>query len=93
MSSFDDVINAANDDPEYIAGMDKLAFVREQMERMWLEKRELELNCPYCLSIVPVGASACCGTLQRAVNAILEAQSVADKLDQARRIQEIARIN
>jgi hypothetical protein len=89
-----DAIDAANKpDPEYQAGVDKLAFVREQMARMWAQDRELELSCPYCLSVVPVGASVCCGTLQRAVNAILEAQDVVDKLDRAKRIHELARIN
>jgi hypothetical protein len=87
-----DVIDAAND-PQLAKGNEKLGFVREQMEAMWREGCEKEISCPYCLSVVPVGAAACCATLQRAVNAILEAQNVCDKLDTARRIQEIARLN
>jgi hypothetical protein len=87
-----DAINAVND-PELEKGNEKLRFVREQMETMWREKREREISCPYCLSVVPVGAPVCCGTLQRAVNAILQAQDAVDRLDKARRIQEIARLN
>jgi hypothetical protein len=68
----------------------KLEFVREQMVRMWEEKRELEISCPYCLSVVPAGSSACCGTLERAVNAILENQEIAERLERAYRIAEKA---
>jgi hypothetical protein len=90
-----DAINEANanNDPEYVRGVEKLGFVREQMEAMWRERREKEMSCPYCLSVVPVGAKACCGTLERAVAAILQAQDVADKLETAQRIAEIARLN
>ena len=83
------VINEAND-PAYQAGMEKLAFVREQMASMWADNMEKELSCPYCLSVVPVGAKVCCGTLERAVAAILEAQEVVDRLDKAKRIHELS---
>jgi len=85
------VINDANGkDLEYQAGVDKLAFVREQMAAMWRDKEEKEISCPYCLSVVPVGAPVCCDTLIRAVSAILEAQEVVDKLETAKRIHEIS---
>jgi hypothetical protein len=84
-------INDANaNDPEYQASVDKLAFVREQMASMWRDGVEKEISCPYCLSVVPVGAPVCCGTLQRAVVAILEAQEVVDKLEKAKRIHELS---
>ena len=84
-------INDANaNDPEYQAGVDKLAFVREQMAAMWRDREEKEISCPYCMSVVPVGAMVCCGTLQRAVTAILEAQEVVDKLEKAKRIHELS---
>ena len=83
------VINEAND-PAYQAGMEKLAFVREQMASMWKDGIEKEISCPYCLSVVPVGAKACCGTLERAVHAILQAQDVADRIEKAERIRELS---
>jgi hypothetical protein len=84
-------INDANDkDPEYQESVDKLAFVREQMAAMWKDAEEKEISCPYCLSVVPIGAPPCCGTLYRAVEAILEAQNVVDKLETAKRIHEIS---
>lgn len=84
-------INDANaNDPEYQVGVEKLAFVREQMASMWKDNEEKEISCPYCLSVVPVGAPACCDTLNRAVNAVLEAQVVVDKLDRAKRIHELS---
>jgi hypothetical protein len=84
-------INDANaNDPEYQAGVDKLAFVREQMASMWRNGTEKELSCPYCMSVVTVGESPCCDTLWRAVNAILEAQEVVDKLEKAKRIHELS---
>jgi len=91
----DDAVNQAiNDananDPEYQAGMDKLAFVREQMAAMWRDHEEKEISCPYCLSVVPVGSPVCCETLQRAVKAVLEAQDIVDKLETAKRIHEIS---
>jgi len=69
---------------------EKLEFVRDQMVKMWEEKRELEISCPYFLSVVPAGAPACCGTLTRAVDAILENQEVAERLERAYRIAEKA---
>jgi len=85
------VVNDANAaDPEYQAGVEKIAFVREQMASMWADNMEKELSCPYCLSVVPVGAKVCCGTLERAVAAILEAQEVVDRLDKAKRIHELS---
>jgi hypothetical protein len=82
-------IDEAND-PEYLAGVEKLAFVREQMASMWRDCVEKEMSCPYCLSVVPVGAPVCCGTLERAVQAILVAQDAVDRLDKAKRIQELS---
>lgn len=74
--------------PALSEGERKLAFVREQCQKMWLEGKETEMSCPYCLSIVPVGESPCCPTLARAVYEIIYAQQMIEAVDQANRIRD-----
>lgn len=69
---------------------EKLAFVKEQIINMQREGKEHELSCPYCLSVIPIGAGPCCMTFFRAVSAIMEAQETLDRIDQAQRILERA---
>lgn len=59
---------------------ERIAFVWEQMRTMWARAEHLPLQCPYCLSTVPVGADMCCPTMKRAVAAIAERENAVDKL-------------
>ena len=71
-----------------MTGDEKLEFVRDQMQIMWREQKEMDIHCPYCLNVVEHGDSACCETLMKAVNAIIEAQTLIDRIELANRILE-----
>ena len=71
-----------------MTGDEKLEFVRDQMQVMWREQKEMDIHCPYCLHVVNPGDSVCCETLMKAVNAIIEAQNLIERIELANRILE-----
>jgi hypothetical protein len=52
----------------------KLARVAEQIARMDAMDDQFDFECPYCFRFTAPGEPFCCGTLMRAVEAILEAR-------------------
>ena len=75
-------------DCQAMTGQEKLEFVRNQMQEIWRTGQEKHVHCPYCLTTVAVGQPACCGTLYRAVNAVIEAREMVDRFEFANKIRE-----
>ena len=79
--------------PDIMSGEDKLAFVKEQLVPL-LENNQLnpKLDCPYCGSVWDQEV-ACCPTMARAAQAIVEAYDLMQKIDMANRIIDKAYAN
>ena len=75
-------------DCQAMTGQEKLEFVRDQMQEIWRTGQEKHVHCPYCLTTVAIGKPACCGTLHRAVNAVIEAREMVDRIEFANKILE-----
>ena len=75
-------------DCQAMTGEEKLEFVRDQMQEIWRTGQEKHVHCPYCLTTVAIGKPACCGTLHRAVNAVIEAREMVDRIEFANKILE-----
>ena len=75
-------------DCQAMTGKEKLEFVRDQMQEIWRTGQEKHVHCPYCLTTVAIGKPACCGTLHRAVNAVIEAREMVDRIEFANKILE-----
>jgi len=54
-----------------MTGEEKLAYIQQQCDAMWEQKRELPVNCPYCGCTVIPGEYVCCALLDKAIRAII----------------------
>ena len=63
-----------------MTGEQKLEFVRDQCNDMWDRGETTSIKCPYCLETLPKDKPACCSTLLRATNVIVEARRNVDRL-------------
>lgn len=71
---------------------EKFESVRSQMLEMWRKHQAADIDCPYCLKVLPNGEESCCGTLQRAVDVIIEWKQMQDKLAFANRVLEQSKL-
>jgi hypothetical protein len=61
-----------------LTGEQKIQFIQSQCDAMWEARREIPLDCPYCLKTVQVGDPPCCVLLDKAIRAIIERANVVD---------------
>lgn len=71
-----------------MTGEENLQLVQDWCDEVWAKKRPLPFDCPYCGTHVGTKDEVCCETLEKAVNAIIERQQVADQITFAQRIQD-----
>jgi len=75
-----------------VTSEEKFEFVREQMLTVWRKHQMLDMECPYCLAMVPKGQPVCCGTMQRAVEVIIEWKLLQEKIEFANRVLEQSKL-